>query len=248
MRVIDNYTVIHLYAIFIHLLVFSVWFGLAWLGFVRLGFHIVYIYIDRYIDERGGVLESFRPHRMMRAPVHSTPPVPHGHVYSKPVYIRISIYNCFIHGPREAPALNLSLRTNSHGWLLCCAFYHLFLFFFRLFFSITFHISFVSNRIVVCHSNAHISNSHRSSTRYILSFQPAIPYLVVALSLSLAHFHRCATRILHESEVNKLHKCHNDCCVCVQHFWVVVTIFPKYFLFLAHKPDWISFVQIFLSI
>lgn len=130
-------------------------------------------------------------HRMMRArafiqrhPFHmATSFKAHTHSYK---YLQLG----FIHGPREAPALNLSLRTNSHGWLLCCAFSHLLFFPVRLFFSITFHISFVSHiashRIVVCHFNAHISNSHRASARHTLSFQPAIAYLVVALSLSLS--------------------------------------------------------------
>lgn len=132
-------------------------------------------------------------HRMMRArarsfnATRSTWPL-----HSKPIHIRISIYNWALsmgHVKRQL-SISLSLRTNSHGWLLCCAFSHLLFFPVRLFFSITFHISFVSHiashRIVVCHFNAHISNSHRASVRHTLSFQPAIAYLVVALSLSLS--------------------------------------------------------------
>lgn len=133
-------------------------------------------------------------HRMMRArafiqrhPFHmATSFKAHTHSYK---YLQLG----FIHGPREAPALNLSLSPNQFAWLAVVL-----RFFSSAFFSCSliflYHISYfvcfahriASHRIVVCHFNAHISNSHRASARHTLSFQPAIAYLVVALSLSLS--------------------------------------------------------------
>lgn len=142
-------------------------------------------------------------HRMMRArarsfnATRSTWPL-----HSKPIHIRISIYNWALsmgHVKRQL-SISLSLRTNSHGWLLCCAFSHLLFFPVRLFFSITFHISFVS----------HIA-SHRIASWFAISTHtyPTViaPLLgtpslssqqshissLLSRSLSLSRFHRCAT-------------------------------------------------------
>lgn len=100
MRALDNYTFIHLYPIFIYLLVFGlVWLGLAWFGV--------------YINICGRTSNGFYfDHTESCAFIQCHPF--HRHFIQSPYFCK-SIYYCFIHVPREAPAQN-----HAHTILICC--------------------------------------------------------------------------------------------------------------------------------
>lgn len=152
-------------------------------------------------------------HRMMRArafiqrhPFHmATSFKAHTHSYK---YLQLG----FIHGPREAPALNLSLSPNQFAWLAVVL-----RFFSSAFFSCSliflYHISYFvcfAHRIA-SHRGLPFQRTHIQQSSRLCSAHPLFPASNrisrrCSLALSLFLVFTVVPHILHESEVNKLHK------------------------------------------
>lgn len=196
-----------------------VWYGLAWLGV--------------YINIRGRTSNGFYFDHIESCAFIQRHPF-HRHFIQSP-YFRKSIYYCFIHVPREAPAQN-----HAHTILICC--YVCFFMFWWLFFL----RSFV--RLILISLSFHISFQYFNSQPPFFPLFLSFP-MIQSRKISSSPFGHLGHFSVAKIKVNKLHT--NAARIAA--FWVAVAFnrinFSVLFVCLSFAPKTeISFVQIFAGV